>query len=195
MAALIPTDHSGTIIWLGRVADRRAALASGPVRHLHLSFAGPDGEAHGGLTRASCSRVLAQYPRGTEIRNTRQLSVVSAHELAQIAAAMGLDRLDPALIGATLVIDGIPDLTHLPPSSRLQSESGATLVVDMENQACQLPAKPIEVAHNGFGARFKAAATGRRGVTAWVEREGTLSLGERVRLHVPSQRGWQPGFL
>ncbi|MDO9525271.1 MAG: MOSC domain-containing protein [Gemmobacter sp.] len=195
MSALIPTDHFGTITWLGRVPDRKAALASTPVRHMHLTYAGPDGESHGGLTRPSCSRVLGQYPRGTEIRNTRQLSVVSAQELAQIARAMELDCLDPALIGASVVIDGIADLTHLPPSARLQTESGATLVVDMENQACQLPARPIEAAHEGFGARFKSAATGRRGITAWVEREGTLSVGDRVRLHIPVQRGWQPGML
>ena len=29
-----------------------------------------------------------------------------------------------------------------------------------------------------------------RGLTAWVEREGTFSLGETVRLHVPDQRVW-----
>lgn len=190
MPALIPTDHIGTITWLGLVPDRDAALQSQPVDRLTLTFAGPAGEAHGGLTRPSCSRVTAQYPRGTPIRNTRQLSVLSAEDLAAIAAAMGLPALDPALVGASLVIEGIPDLTHLPPSSRLQAEGGATIVVDMENRPCQLPARPIEAQHAGFGARFKAAAQGRRGFTAWVEREGDLRLGARMRLHVPDQRAW-----
>lgn len=193
MPALIPTEFTGTITWLGLVPDRDAALQSQAVDRLTLTFAGPAGEAHGGLTRPSCSRVTAQYPRGTTIRNTRQLSVLSAADLAAIAAAMGLPALDPALVGASLVIDGIPDLTHLPPSSRLQAEGGATIVVDMENRPCHLPAKPIEAAHAGFGARFKAAAQGRRGVTAWVEREGVLHLGARIRLHIPDQRPWAPG--
>lgn len=190
MPALIPTDHYGTITWLGTVPDRATGLASVPRDRLAASFAGPEGEAHGGLTRPSDSRVLAQYPRDTEIRNTRQFSILSAEELALIARDMGLARLDPALVGATMVIEGIGDFSHLPPSSRLQGEGGATLVVDMQNRPCTLPGPVIEAAHPGFGKAFKPAAAGRRGVTAWVEREGTLRLGERVRLHVPDQRAW-----
>lgn len=194
MEALVPTDHVGTLVWLGRVPDRGVALRAVPVEALALGFAGPEGEAHGGLTRLSCARVTAQHPRGTPIRNTRQLSILSAEELAAIAAAMGLPALDPALVGATAVIAGIPDFTHLPPSSRLQAEdTGATVVVDMENLPCSLPAREIETAAPGFGARFKAAAKGRRGVTGWVEREGAWRLGARIRLHVPAQRAWAPG--
>lgn len=190
MPALVPTSIIGEITYLGRVPDRAAGLPSVPLPRLVARFSGPEGEDHGGLTRPSCSRVLAQYPRGTEIRNTRQFSILSEEELAEIAAAMGLDRLDPALVGASMVIRGIPDFTHIPPSSRLQAAGGATLVVDMENQSCQLPAKPIEGMHPGHGARFKSAAAGRRGVTAWVEREGIFALGDKITLHVPSQRPW-----
>ena len=98
--------------------------------------------------------------------------------------------LPDGLVGATLVIEGIPDFTHLPPSSRLQAAGGCTLVVDMENRPCTLPARPIEDRHPTFGKRFKPAAKGRRGITAWVEREGTLSIGETVTLHIPDQPAW-----
>lgn len=190
MPALKPTAFTGRISWLGVVRDRDAQLASDPVPELVARFAGPEAEVHGGMTRPSCSRVLAQYRRGTTIRNTRQFSVLSAEDLAQIAARMGIAALDPALLGASLVIDGIPDLTHLPPSSRLQAEGGATLVVDMENRPCDLPAKPIEAQHPGFGAKFRRAAQGRRGITAWVEAEGILRLGQIVTLHIPDQPVW-----
>ena len=192
MPALIPTDILGTVTWLGRTADRAAALASTATTDLTLTFAGPEGEAHGGLIRASCSRVRALFPTGTTIRNCRQLSILSQEELALIAADMGLAALDPALVGATAIVAGIPDFSHLPPSSRLQGEGGATLVVDMQNRPCTLPAAGIEAAHPGKGKFFKPAAQGRRGVTAWVEREGVLRLGERVRLFVPDQRVWRP---
>ena len=192
MPALKPTDIIGEVIWIGFVPDRDAGLPSMPLEEAQLTFAGIPGEAHGGLTRPSCSRVLSQHPRGTEIRNVRQLSVLSAEELAEIAADCGVASLDPALVGASLVISGIPDFTHLPPSSRLQLPDGATLVVDMENRPCTLPAKPIEETHPGAGAKFKAAAKGKRGVTAWVEREGTVRVGQAVRLHVPDQRVWRP---
>lgn len=190
MPALIPTAFTGTVTWLGLVPDRDAALESDARTALRATFAGPAGEAHGGLTRPSCSRVLDQYPRGTEIRNTRQFTLLSQDELDRIAAAMALERLDPALLGATMVIAGIPDFSHLPPSSRLQGAGGATLVVDMQNRPCTLPARPIETRHPGFGRRFKPAAAGLRGLTAWVEREGSFTLGEAIRLHIPDQRGW-----
>jgi hypothetical protein len=190
MPALKATGHEARVTWLGRVADRKARLASAPLERMVLTFAGPEGEAHGGLTRPSCSRVMGLYPRGTPIRNTRQLSVLSDEDLASIAADMGLDRLDPALVGASLVVRGLEDFSHVPPGARLLADSGACLVVDMENRPCTLPARPIEAAHPGFGARFKAAAAGRRGVTAWVEAEGVLALGDRLRVFVPDQPAW-----
>jgi hypothetical protein len=193
MASLQKTDIMGRIVWLGVVGNREAILQSGALDQITALFSGPEGEAHGGVTRPSCSRVLAQYPRGTIIRNTRQLSILSAEEVALIAAEMGLADLDPALLGATMVVAGIVDFTHLPPSSRLQGASGATLVVDMENQPCTLPARPIEGVHPGFGAKFKAAAKGRRGVTAWVEREGLFRVGDAIALHRPAQRAWRGG--
>jgi hypothetical protein len=196
MPALRPTDWVGRIVWLGRVPDRDAALASHPVESLHAAFSGPEGEAHGGLTRPSCSRVVAQHPKGTEIRNVRQVSILAEEELAEIAAAMGLGALDPAWLGASMVVSGIPDLSHLPPSSRLQDEAtGATLVVDMQNRPCHLPAAVIDAAAPGRGRAFKRAAQGRRGVTAWVEREGGLALGDALRLHVPDQRAWRGADL
>ncbi len=192
MPALKPTDITGEIVWIGYVSDREASLRSQETKEARLTFAGIPGEIHGGLTRPSCSRVVSQHPRDTEIRNVRQLSILSLEELAEIAADCGIDALDPALVGASMVIEGIPDFTHLPPSSRLQLPDGATLVVDMENRPCHLPAKPINAAHPGAGDRFKQAAKGKRGVTAWVEREGLCRVGDAVTLHVPDQRGWSP---
>ncbi|QQA41657.1 MOSC domain-containing protein [Pelagovum pacificum] len=192
MPALIPTDHYATITWLGHVPHRDRKPIDGSAQDtMPLTFAGYEGEFHAGLTRPSCSRVVSQYPRGTEIRNVRQLSIVSAEELAQIAAELGVEAIDPAWLGASVVVEGIADFSHVPPSARLQSEHGATLVVDMQNQPCQFPAMTIEEAAPGHGKRFKAVAEGRRGVTAWVEREGELKLGARIRLHVPGQRAWQ----
>jgi hypothetical protein len=192
MPALTPTKITGEVVWIGHVPDRDASLRSTATELAELTYAGIPGEVHGGLTRPSCSRVKSQYPRNTEIRNVRQLSVVSAEELAAIAADCGLATLDPALIGASLVISGIPDFSHLPPSSRLQFPDGSAIVVDMQNRPCHLPAKVINADHPGAGDKFKAAAKGKRGVTAWVEREGKMHLGDTVQLHIPDQRAWAP---
>lgn len=145
---------------------------------------------HSGRIRPSCARVTSQHPKGTNIGNVRQLSIVSAEELREIAATLGIAHVDPARVGASIVLSGLPDLSHVPPSSRLQAEAGTTLVIDMENRPCQVPARSLEVAHPGHGKRFRSAAAGRRGVTAWVERPGPLALGDRLTLHVPDQPVW-----
>lgn len=191
MPALSPTSFSGKITWLGSVPHRdNPEIVTNARQDMPLTFAGAEGEIHAGLTRPSCSRVKSQYPRDTEIRNTRQISIVCAAELGTIAATLGLETIDPSWLGASIVVDGIPDFSHIPPSSRLQSQDGVTLTVDMQNRPCIFPAKTIEAARPGQGKAFKAAAKGLRGVTAWVEREGTLRLGDTLTLHVPDQRAW-----
>ena len=190
MPALIPTEFTGTITYLGHVPDREAELASAPLSELFASFAGAKTESRGGLTRPSCSRVLPQYRLGTEIRNTRQFSIVCEEELGWIAGAMGIERLAPEWLGASLMVSGIPDFSHIPPSSRLQSKRGTTLTVDMLNRPCMLPAPVIERFFPSKGKLFKTAAKGLRGITAWVEREGILSIGDEITLHIPDQRPW-----
>ncbi|MBT54213.1 MAG: sulfurase [Mameliella sp.] len=193
MPALKPTDYTATVTWLGVVTnDDRAELLAEVLAAVDLTFEGIAGSVHGGATRDSCSRVKSQYPPGTRIRNERQLSIISAEELSEIAAQMGLDRIDPARLGASMVLSGLPDFSFLPPSSRLQAPSGATLTVDMQNRPCQFPAKSIDKVAPGLGKGFKPAANGRRGVTASVAREGRVVLGDVLRLHIPDQRGWQP---
>jgi hypothetical protein len=191
MPILKPTAYVGRVVWLGRSTSGPADLLwSEPAEELHAAFDGVAGEVHAGMTVPSCSRMAPQYPRGTEIRNTRQFSVLDAGELAEIAARMGLDALSPSLLGATMVLSGIPDFSHIPPGSRLQGTSGATLVVNLNNRPCTIPSRAIEAAHPGFGAKFKPAAEKRRGIVGWVEREGRFALGDEVRLHVPDQRPW-----
>jgi len=192
MPALKPTEFYGEVVWIGRVEDRDATLRAASLHEVDLTFAGVEGEAHGGLTRPSCSRVTSQHPKGTEIRNVRQLTILSDEELAAIGAGIGLDRVHPAQVGASLVVRGIPDFTHVPPSSRLQAPSGATLIVDMENRPCHLIAPVIEEDSPGHGRNFKTMAKDRRGVTASVERPGLIAVGDQLRLHVPDQRAWAP---
>ena len=140
------------------------------------------GESHSGLTRPACGRVEEMYEIGIPIRNTRQVTVLSSEELEAIAQEMGVGDLPPGLLGANVVITGIPAFTLVPPGSRLQFNRGVTLTVDFENLPCNLPAREIEAEMPGFGKKFKAAAANRRGVTAWVERVGTVELGESARI-------------
>ena len=191
MPELIPTDHYAKIVWMGKVPQDRPDIRSQAVQDAFASYAGFEGDYHAGLTRKSCVRVKSQHPEGTEIRNVRQFSIVSAEELAAIAAVIGLETLDPVLLGASIVVEGIDDFTHVPPNARLQAANGTTIVVDMQNGPCNFPASEIEKNAPGHGKGFKAAAKDRRGVCAWVEREGQLKVGDTLRLHIPGQRVWR----
>lgn len=192
MPALKPTDYTATVVWLGAVADSAADLTSTALTEMPLTLAGYEAEFHAGLSRPSCSRVIQQYPRYTEIKNARQLSILSQEELDAIAADMGLETLQPSLLGASVLISGIPDWSHVPPSSRLIAKDGPGIIVDMENRPCHLPAPFIEAKHPEKGKGFKAAAKGRRGVTGAVEQAGILRIGTELRLHVPDQPVWAP---
>ena len=163
-------------------------LSTSRIDAVDVSYEGMQGESHSGLTRASCVRVRHQYPMGTEIRNTRQISILSTEDLATIARVMKVDRLEPEWLGANLLVSGIPHFSRIPPSTRMIFEGGASLVVDLENSPCKYPGEIIERHHPGYGHLFAKAAVGRRGVTAWVEREGRINTGDSIRLYVPPQR-------
>ncbi len=191
MPVLRETNFTAEVVWLGHVPAGDSIRAQA-VGSLQLDFSGDAGARHEGVNRASCVRVKNLYPQGTEIRNVRQLSVLSAEEMDATAAEMGLKNLDPSFLGVSILLRGIPDFTHIPPSSRLQGPDGATITVDMENRPCVIPGREIESDLPGHGAAFKPAAEGRRGVTAWVERPGKLNLGDKLKLFVPDQRSWAP---
>jgi hypothetical protein len=173
--------------------DRSAGLEKSSVPAIELLFSGIKGDCHHGLTRKADSRTLKLYRRDTDIRNVRQVSLLSFEELAEIARAMEIATVAPEWVGANMVTIGIPDLTLLPPSTRLQFPSGATLVVDLENAPCRFVADVIAKHHPDAAPRWIKAATHRRGVTAWVEREGSINLGDAITVFIPQQRHYGHG--
>jgi MOSC domain-containing protein YiiM len=168
--------------------DRDRGLEKQAVEQGNLLFSGMAGDCHGGLTRKSDSRMLKQYKRGTPVRNSRQVSILSAEELAEVAQNMAIPAVKPEWVGANMVLRGIPDLTLLPPSTRLQFPSGAMIVVDAENHPCRYPAEIIERHHPEAKKGFVAAAMHKRGVVGWVEAEGTIRIGDRITIWIPPQR-------
>lgn len=194
MPILMPTGISGSVTGLYINPDRDSSLETAHRDRVAVTYEGFEGEAHGGLTRPSCSRVKLQYERGTEIRNTRQITILGTDELSAVAQEIGLDRIAPEWVGANMMLEGIPALTQLPPSSRLIFEGGVSLVVDMENGPCRFAAEQIAQHRPEAGMKFAKAADGRRGVTAWVEKTGEIAVGETCRLHIPPQRIYEPAL-
>lgn len=188
------SDLLSKLPFLGRVdmllasPDRDSGLEKEQRTELRLRFSGIADDCHGGLTRKSDSRMLKQFKRGTEVKNARQVSILSQEELRDIAVAMGIPAVKPEWVGANLVTSGIPDLTRLPPSTRLQFPSGATIAVDIENLPCRYPAAIIEKHHPEAVQGFVAAARNKRGVVGWIEAEGAVRTGDAITIWLPPQR-------
>lgn len=175
----------GTLTGLG-IADAPGQFVTRALDRAQLTWGGIPGDRHFGLTMKTGVR-QKHLPRGTEIRNARQLSILSEEELEAIAAAVGAPRMDFAWLGGNLVTRGIPRLTQLPPSTRLVFPSGATVCIDMDNLPCANPGRVAQQALGAdasFAARFVEAATDRRGLVGWVEREGELRVGDRFGVWV-----------
>lgn len=167
--------------------DSKQSIVSKPLDRVEATLAGFPDDTHNGITRAACSRFPYLYQEGTEIRNSRQLSIVSSEELDEIAEAMTLPELQVGWLGANIELEGIPQLTLLPPSTRLIFNGKAIVVVDLENRPCVYPAQVIDQHFPGKGRKFVKQAMHKRGVTAWVEREGPITLGDSVSVFFPDQ--------
>jgi len=113
-----------------------------------------------------------------------------------LSASMEIEKIDAGWIGANLVIEGIPNLTFLPPRTLLIFEGGVTLRVDGYRGPCRISGGSI-AKHAGIEAedhtrtdlalRFKDAAHMKRGLVAWVEREGAIRPGETFTARIWEQ--------
>ncbi len=154
-----------------------------------LSFEGLANDRHGGHTRRTGGRE-PWYPRRTEIRNERQISIVARDELASIAADMELDRIEPEWVGANMSLSGVTRLSWLPPRTLLFFDGGVTLKVDGDNAPCRASGRSIA---RRFGDSpkiergFVRHGRHRRGLVTWVEKPGRIELGARVELRLPEQ--------
>ncbi|MCO5069886.1 MAG: MOSC domain-containing protein [Rhizobiaceae bacterium] len=163
---------------------------------LRLGFEGIDGDFHAGITRRSGGRE-PWYPRGTEMRNERQVSLVAPDELATVASRMGITEVRPEWIGANLVIDGVSTLSMLPSATLLFFEGGVTLKVDRQNAPCAIAGRSLAQNAGMSDAQagallFAKEARRLRGLVAWVEKPGTIHAGEKVSVRVPEQWIYRP---
>ena len=161
------------------------------VEALTLGFDGVEGDFHAGYTRRSGGRE-PWYPRGTEMRNERQLSIVAPDELSVVAERMGIGEIKPEWIGANLLISGISRLSMLPAGTLLFFKGGVTLKVDAQNAPCRIAGRSI-AEHTGMAdldagsLLFPKAAKRLRGLVAWVEKPGRIANGEEISVRIPEQ--------
>lgn len=159
------------------------------VGSLELTFEGIPGDRHAGMTRKSGGRE-PWYPRGTEMCNERQVSILSGVELSRIADLMELDEIRPEWIGGNIILSGIANLTRLPPRTRLVFESGTVIRIDGDNLPCRFAGEAIASNYpdrEGLDLLFPKKARGLRGLVGYIEKPGVIAPGEAVTAHISEQ--------
>lgn len=162
------------------------------VERLALGLDGIAGDRHSGFERLSSGRE-PWYPRGTSIRNGRHLSILSVEDLAEIARRLAVPEVDARLVGANLVVEGIPKLSLLPRATRL-SIGQAALHVDDQNAPCRVVGRSL-ARHFGqpdLELAFPREAKRLRGVVAAVDRAGEIAVGDEIVAHLPEQWIYRP---
>lgn len=179
---------TGKVVALLTNPDRKSGLEKARQDRVGVTLDGFEGDCHSGRVFESDVRFVKLYKRGTPIANTRQISILSQEELAEVADGLGIPELLPEWAGANMLTRGIPDLTLLPPCTRLAFSSGAVLLVAGENAPCRYVSDVINKHHPGKGDAFPKVARHKRGITAWVERAGAIAVDDEIVLHIPPQR-------
>lgn len=175
---------------------RQDAFVSTRVETLSLGLSGIAGDLHAGATRKAGARE-PWLPRGTILRNDRQISALGCDELASIAAALGVAALAPEWIGGNLLVDGITDFSRIAPGSRLASggswqgkgrfDGGVVLRVEGYNAPCRQAGRAVARAcgRPELELAFVKAAKGLRGLVLSVDRAGSIATGDDVILLAP----------
>lgn len=182
----------GRVVALFRTPDP-TSFETEEVDRLDLALTGVEADRHAGHVRSSTSRE-PWYRRGTPVRNDRQLSILSAEEMAIVAERLGLPSLPGGWIGANLLVEGIPSLSFLPRGTRLLVEDAAVIQVEAPNAPCRIAGRSV-ARHTGrdeLELGFPREAAHLRGVVASVERAGAVHPGDRIVAKVPEQWLYAP---
>ncbi|MER2560131.1 MAG: MOSC domain-containing protein [Myxococcaceae bacterium] len=167
---------------VGLAVCERGQVESSSVLSLSLNELGVIGDRHAGPTLIAGPRQKG-VPRGTVLPNTRQVSLVSVEESRAIAMAVGLERLDFTWLAANVELEGLEGFTRTPAGALLEFSGGVVLALEGENEPCRKVGK-VMAAKTGrpLESAFVKAAHARRGLIARVQRGGTVTLGEQVRV-------------
>lgn len=160
-----------------------------PVKALDLSFEGIDGDSHAGWTRSSDART-PWYERGVEIRNVRQISMVSVEDLAAIAEKLEVPTVAAAWLGANVVVQGIADFSYLPSGTNLFLDGDCVLRVEEQNAPCRFAGKAVQERYPDrvdIETEFAKIARGLRGLVATVDRPGVVRAGAAFKAALPEQ--------
>lgn len=127
-------------------------------------------------------------PERAQVINWRQWSAVSVEEMRLLAHKYGLPETDAVafdlgrLVGANLIVSGIPHFTALPPTSLLVFPECSWITI-AENLPCKGAGEQVEKVYSQAEAKFFAKlALGIRGLVGMVFEGGKVRVGDMIEV-------------
>ncbi len=181
--------REGRVLGLCVTSDRSGpGFQTGAVASLTLALDGIEGSRHQGWAMPADARV-PYLPRGTTMRGTRAVSLVSREDMAEAAQRLDIAALDPRWIGANIVVEGIERFSFLPRGTRLFFEGGAILSIEAQNAPCRFAGAAIagHTSRPDIELEFPKVAKRLRGVVASVEHPGVVGASAAFTARIPEQ--------
>ena len=174
------------------VGSSRDSIVSTRKEFVRVFYDGFEGDRHAGAFRGADVRAK-HFPKGTQIWNSRQISIVSEDELEEIAEMMKVPEIKPEWLGANICVKGIPRLTLTLLGSKIfipdcYGGLDVSFHITAINTPCVHPGAVIQDKYpdiNGLESRFPSAAHRRRGVVAVVEHAGCIQEGSKAMFWMP----------
>ncbi|HSM24909.1 MAG TPA: hypothetical protein VK856_08615 [Anaerolineaceae bacterium] len=162
-----------------------------PVNSASFTFEGMVGDKHASINTMLRTK-HPEFKQKIEVRNTRQISLMSVEELSLIAEDIGIPEIKAEWLTTNLLISGIPHLSQLPPGTRFYFDGGLILYNEGQNFPCKTAGNIIleKYPHiEGIQHQFIKSALDKRGLIGWVEHPKVLHVGSSVEVDLPPE--WQ----
>lgn len=162
---------------------------------IEIALDGIVGDRHRGISRNNWSG--DKQAEGTERRNERMWSAISAEDVEIIAADMDLaEPLSASSLGVNLCLQGIADLSRLPRGTLLTFSSGVVLMVEEYNPPCSDMGEKLAGMHSTksgvplANTAFSKAAKFTRGIVGVVEVAGSISVDDEFTVEAEVLPKW-----
>lgn len=158
-----------------------------PVNEIEFSFEGLPGDKHFGLTAFALTK-HPEYKGKIEVRNSRQISILSVEELSSISVEIGVPEIKAEWLFPNLLVSGIPYLSQLPPGTMFYFDGGLIIYNGGQNFPCKIVKDIIfeKYPHvEGIDKKFIKAAWDKRGLLGWVEHPEKLNVGSSFKVVLP----------
>lgn len=180
------------------IGNSNESLVKTSVGQIEVNLEGIVGDKHAGFTKTADARDRELYKdnviKGAIVRNWRQWSAVEAQEISRVAKNLGLDSLDPALLGPNILFSDLENFSKLPKGTTIWFPEEAVLYVEDENLPCIGPGEEISRQYPQIKpSAFVKAAFDLRGLVGTVYRPGIIRAGDYAIVRVYQPRRYSIG--